>query len=60
MDTDSTYMAISATLESIVKTGMEREFWEEDGMWFTRRACESHNSEYIDCMLSVGTLSRTH
>ena len=24
-------------------------------MWFTRRACESHNSEFIDCMLNVGT-----
>ena len=51
MDTDSPYTALSAPLESILKPGMEREFWEEYGMWFPRRTCESHNSEFIDCML---------
>ena len=55
MDTDSPYMALSAPLESIFKPGMEREFWEEYGMWFPKRARESHNSEFIDCMLSGGT-----
>ena len=55
MDTDSPYTALSAPLESILKPGMEREFWEEYGMWFPRRTCESHNSEFIDCMLSRGT-----
>ena len=55
MDTDSPYMALSAPLESILKPGTEREFREEYGMWFPRRACESHNSEFIDCMLSGGT-----
>ena len=34
---------------------MEREFLEEYGMWFPRGTCESHNSEFIDCMLSGGT-----
>ena len=43
------------SLESILKPGMEREFWEEYWMLFPRRACESHNSEFIDCMLSGGT-----
>ena len=55
MNTDSAYMALSAPLENIVKPGMEREFWEEYERWFPRRACESHNSEFIDCMLSRGT-----
>ena len=55
MDTDSPYMALSAPLESIFKPGMEREFWEEYGMWFPKRARESHNSEFIDCMLIGGT-----
>ena len=55
MHTDSTYMVPSAPLESILKSGMEREFWEEYGMRFPRRACESHNSEFIDCILSGGT-----
>ena len=43
------------SLESILKPGMEREFWEEYRMLFPRRACESHNSDFIDCMLSGGT-----
>ena len=55
MITDTLYMALSAPLQSILKPGMEREFWEEYGMWFPRRACESHNSEFIDCMMSGGT-----
>ena len=45
----------SAPLENVLRPGMEREFWEEYGMWFHRRACESHNLEFNDCMLSGGT-----
>ena len=46
------YMALSAPLETILKPGTERAFWEQYGMWLPRRACESHNPGFIDCMLA--------
>ena len=52
MDTDSAYMAQSAPLQNIIKPGMENEFWKEYGRWFPRHACEFHNSEFLECMLS--------
>ena len=52
MDTDSAYMVLSAPLETILKPGTGREFWEQYGMWLSRRACESHNQDFIDCMLT--------
>ena len=57
MDSDSAYtcMVLSAALQNILKPGMEREFWDEYGRWFPRRACETHNSDYLECMLSGGT-----
>ena len=56
--TDFQYVEIARiwrSLKSILKPGMEKEFWEEYRMLFPRRACVSHNSEFIDCMLSGGT-----
>ena len=47
-DTDSAYMALSAPLQHILKPGMEKEFWEEYGRWFPRRARESHYSEFLE------------
>ena len=37
-DTDNAYMALSAPLESMLRPGMEREFCDEYGSWFPRRA----------------------
>ena len=52
MDTDSAYMALSAPLESVLKPGTERAFWEQYSLWFPRRACEAHGSSFIECMLA--------
>ena len=42
MDSDSTYMALSALLHLVVRPGKRRSFYENYGNWFLRPYCEQH------------------
>ena len=47
MDTDSAYMALSGTLETLVKPSMKKEFYNEYGDWFPRPYCDKHRDEFL-------------
>jgi hypothetical protein len=50
MDTDSAYMALSGSLDSIIKPHLRRDFYEHYGEWFPRKACDAHQQDFIERM----------
>ena len=47
MDTDSAYMALSGSLESVIRPEMREEFYTCYGEWFPRLACAEHQTEFV-------------
>lgn len=57
MDTDSAYMALAGSLESVVKPELKRRFFEEYGEWFPRPYCSLHHQKFVDKKLQCNEWS---
>ena len=47
MDTDSAYMALSGSMDSVIKPTMRRTFYDEYEQWFPRPFCQRHKDDFI-------------
>ena len=52
MDTDSAYMALTNSLEDLVKPEKRRDFYESYGDWFPRPYCDKHEEDFIATKLA--------